>query len=52
MVLLLAEECDLRLMRHLWPLKKIQIEVNMDVRLEILFVLVYKSVPQDTLRDA
>lgn len=52
MIPLLAEECNLRLMRHLWPLKKMQIEVNMDVCLEIPLVLIYKSVPQDTLRDA
>lgn len=52
MISLLAEECNLRLMRHLWPLKKMQIEVNMDLCLEIPLVLIYKSVPQDTLRDA
>lgn len=52
MISLLVEECNWRIMRHWWPLKKIQIEVNMDVCLEVLLVLVYKSMPQDTLRDA
>lgn len=52
MISLLAEECNLWLMRHLWPLKKMKIEVNMDVYPEISLALVYKSVPQATLRDA